>query len=83
MAFVVYGDAIAGWIKVVQRSASSKTKGAYELRINAKHDPNVQFATLVHELGHLYLGHLGADPFLRVAGAAGSARTKRSSRRNR
>lgn len=29
-------------------------------------DSNVQFVTLVHELGHLFLGHLGPDKHLSI-----------------
>jgi antirestriction protein ArdC len=35
--------------------------------LNKKHDANVQFATLIHELGHLFLGHLGEDKFLKIS----------------
>ena len=31
----------------------------YELLLNAKQTPESRYATLVHELGHLYCGHLG------------------------
>ena len=31
----------------------------YHVDINACHNPTEQFCTLTHELGHLYLGHLG------------------------
>ena len=31
----------------------------YVASINADHDPSTQYATLVHELAHLYGGHLG------------------------
>jgi hypothetical protein len=31
----------------------------YVACINADHDPSTQYATLVHELAHLYCGHLG------------------------
>ena len=31
----------------------------YELLLNAKHSAEAKYATLVHELGHLYCGHLG------------------------
>ncbi len=33
----------------------------YRIHINRNHDPAVKFATLAHELGHLFLGHLGSD----------------------
>ena len=31
----------------------------YELLLNADHTPEASYATLAHELGHLYCGHLG------------------------
>jgi len=35
----------------------------YELLVNARHSAEAQYATLVHELAHLYCGHLGSpDP---------------------
>ena len=32
----------------------------YGVLLNAKHNREIQFASLVHELGHLYCGHLGS-----------------------
>ena len=32
----------------------------YDLLLNSQHSPAAQYATLVHELGHLYCGHLGS-----------------------
>src|SRR5439155_23624391 len=31
----------------------------YEVLLNSRHSPEEKYATLVHELGHLYCGHLG------------------------
>jgi hypothetical protein len=31
----------------------------YELLLNTKHSPEAKYVTLVHELAHLYCGHLG------------------------
>jgi len=31
----------------------------YEVLLNAKHSPEARYATLAHELAHLYCGHLG------------------------
>jgi hypothetical protein len=31
----------------------------YELKLNSKHSASENYATLAHELGHLYCGHLG------------------------
>ena len=33
----------------------------YELLLNRTHSPEAQFATAVHELGHLYCGHRGTN----------------------
>jgi hypothetical protein len=51
---------------VEEQSTDRKKRPSYRLRINAKHEPNVQFTTLAHELAHLYLGHLGSDSFLKI-----------------
>ena len=74
---IEYGDAHAGHIQrpnnqlehypaVNRRSENVKEKPDYLIRLNKKHDANVQFSTLAHELAHLYLGHLGADKFLKI-----------------
>lgn len=35
----------------------------YEMQVNNRHDLSTQYATVVHELAHLYCGHLGTpDP---------------------
>lgn len=33
------------------------------VRLNRNHDVKLQYATLCHELAHLFLGHLGGDPY--------------------
>jgi len=53
------GDRKAGSIEFVKPSG-------YLIRLNQNHDPNVQFSTLAHELGHLFLGHLGANKKLNI-----------------
>lgn len=60
------GDQMAGSIRVVERAVSSKGLTRYCMNINRNHSVPVQFATLAHELGHLFLGHLGPDKALRV-----------------
>lgn len=55
------GDQKAGSIRVVQRASNDKEATQYRIHINRNHDPAVKFATLAHELGHLFLGHLGQD----------------------
>ena len=53
------GDRRAGSIRVENRPVDPKKSTSYRLHINQNHAPPVQFATLAHELGHLFLGHLG------------------------
>jgi len=60
------GDQKAGSIRVIQRAKNNKETTNYRMLINRNHQPPVQFATLAHELGHLFLGHLGADKKLNV-----------------
>lgn len=60
------GDGLAGSIQVVLRAANSKEFTEYRMQINKNHVPAVQFNTLAHELGHLFLGHLGPDKKLKV-----------------
>ena len=60
------GDNLAGSIRLLKRSADPAAPSRYLMRVNRNHDVNVQFATLTHELGHLFLGHLGADKYLNI-----------------
>ena len=39
---------------------------AYTLKVNRNHPRPTRFTTLAHELGHLYLGHLGKDAKRRI-----------------
>jgi hypothetical protein len=60
------GDQNAGWIRVLSRHSDEKYSTQYRMYINRNHSPAVQFTTLAHALGHLFLGHLGADKKLSV-----------------
>ncbi len=53
-------------LEIINRSKDKKEKSSYIVRLNKSHNPNVQFVTLVHELAHLYLGHLGPDKALAI-----------------
>lgn len=64
---IAYGDGKAGHIEITRRSEDAKECPVYRIRVNEKHDANVKFATLAHELAHLYLGHLGPNKFLSIA----------------
>lgn len=60
------GDAEAGSISVIQRPANKNGYTQYKLRINKNHDLPIRQSTLTHELGHLFLGHLGQDKKLNI-----------------
>lgn len=63
------GDRRAGAIRVIHRPKgpnASKEATLYRMQVNANHFPAVQFATIAHELGHLFLGHLGPDKALNI-----------------
>jgi len=60
------GDGSAGSIKVVSWAAKPDQPTHYQMTVNRNHDHNVKFATVAHELGHLFLGHLGKDKYLNV-----------------
>ena len=53
-------------IRVVKRASNDNEVTQYRMQINRNHVAAVQFATLAHELGHLFLGHLGPDKKLKV-----------------
>lgn len=56
------GDQHAGRITRFLRDGAA----LLTLRINRNHLPATRFATIAHELGHLYLGHLDADAKRRI-----------------
>jgi hypothetical protein len=56
------GDQRAGSIRLLARPADPKDYSRYKMFINRNHAAPVQFVTIAHELGHLFLGHLGLDP---------------------
>ena len=70
LKLIEYGSANAGFVQKVlevgRQSSDAKQQPEYRIRLNEKDNPNVQFATLIHELAHLYLGHLGADKYLKI-----------------
>lgn len=59
------GDASAGWIRVLE-PCTKENPGYYLIAVNQNHPPPGRFATLMHELAHLFLGHLGGDRRLRI-----------------
>ena len=61
------GSRAAGAIRRTYWAKNDAEYSRYRLNYNKNHPPAVQFATLAHELGHLFLGHLGPDKKLRVS----------------
>ena len=69
---VRFGSQFAGCIKRVTHAQKKAGKSkimfrkevidvSYELNLNESTSREAQYATLTHELGHLYCGHLGTD----------------------
>lgn len=59
-----YGTGSGGWIGRVQapctqNSGSARVRVLYDLVVNSNLSPEEQFGIIIHELGHLYCGHLG------------------------
>jgi hypothetical protein len=60
------GDASAGRVRIVERGNGKDKGNRYRIMVNRNHDVAIQFTTIAHELGHLFLGHLGSDNKLDV-----------------
>lgn len=60
------GDGQAGSIRLTRRAGKESDSNDYGVDVNRNHSPPTQFATIAHELGHLFLGHLGRDGGRRV-----------------
>lgn len=75
--FIDAGDNKAGSIVRTKVGEPPKGKSAYSMKINRNHNPNTQFATLAHELGHLCLGHQGADKALGIPSRLGIGHDQR------
>ena len=61
------GDNRAGSIRFIRHVLEGEKEYAvYRIHINRNHPPPTQFATMLHELAHLLLGHLGEDKNFRA-----------------
>lgn len=59
-----YGGSRAGTAAAmdVMPGHSDNPRFRWRVRVNSRHPPAVRFATLAHELGHIYCGHQGRHP---------------------
>ncbi|MBL8519708.1 MAG: ImmA/IrrE family metallo-endopeptidase [Betaproteobacteria bacterium] len=64
ISLVDKGDANAGRIRARHDADGNQT--GYEVAINRNHGSATQFVTLLHELGHLFLSHLGSNKTLKI-----------------
>jgi hypothetical protein len=60
------GDNAAGSIRVFRRAQREEETTVYRMQLNRNHSLPVRFTSLAHELGHLFLGHLGLDRKLNI-----------------
>lgn len=61
---VSLASTLAGDARAVEKDPKAKgksTTAGWIVRVNSNLHPNAQFTTLVHELAHVYLGHLGGN----------------------
>lgn len=66
LKLICYGDGKAGYIIKYTSLNTVDDLHDYQIRVNKDHNANVQFSTLMHELGHLYLGHIGSNKRLKI-----------------
>lgn len=77
-AFLDEGDSRAGSISVAsQEIEEGKVKKEYLMCINNNHQRPTQFVTILHELGHLFLGHLGKDDRLKIEARIGLSHSQK------
>ena len=63
-----WGNRLAGLAGALHETADAVTRSMdsrkyrWLIQVNSQLDPGARIATLAHELGHIYCGHLGAHP---------------------
>jgi hypothetical protein len=53
------GQSLEVLVKTKSKKETTHVPLRYELALNSDHSPETKYATAVHELAHLYCGHLG------------------------
>ena len=64
--YVDAGDNNAGAIGEIHPGKPEEKPQQYQMTVNQNHSPAIQFSTIAHELGHLFLGHIGRNKKLKV-----------------
>ncbi len=62
------GDANAGHLQLVEKRYGKGARHLFKVVANRRHSKTTQFATIIHELAHLYLGHLTEDTGRKIKG---------------
>lgn len=67
------GDNNCGNIKLLKNRTmvDGRRSKCYQLGLNKNHKYATQLVTILHELGHLFLGHLGGDSVLKIKDRSG------------
>jgi hypothetical protein len=73
----VKGATLRGFLAGRATRAGNKELAILIIELNKNHKNREQFATLCHEIAHIYLGHLGGDPKGRWPSRIGLSRSQR------
>ncbi len=66
ITFEDWGEGNAGRVIRTAVDLLKPENNRYLIEINKNHNASTQFVTIIHELAHMFLGHLGPDKKLRI-----------------
>ena len=73
----VHGATLRGFLAGRAVRVTKEKKPSLFIQLNKNHKTKEQFATLCHEIAHIYLGHLGGDPNDKWPSRMGLSRNQR------